>query len=117
PLVVLVDEGRASASEIVAGALQDLDRALVVGHTSFGKGSVQNVFPLHGRNAALKLTTALYYTPSGRSINKKRPHGFDPDADDDDTAADSSADSVAARPRFHTASGRTVYGGGGITPD
>jgi carboxyl-terminal processing protease len=70
PLVVLVDGWSASAAEIVAGALQDLDRALLVGGTTFGKGSVQRVFPLRDRRVALKLTTALYYTPSGRSINR-----------------------------------------------
>jgi len=69
-MVVLVDEGSASASEIVAGALQDRDRALLVGGTTFGKGSVQSVFPLKGTPGALKLTTALYYTPSGRSIHR-----------------------------------------------
>ncbi len=70
PLVVLVDGGSASAAEIVAGALQDLDRGLLVGRTTFGKGSVQSVFPLRDQGAALKLTTALYYTPSGRSIHR-----------------------------------------------
>src|ERR671914_2227940 len=71
PLVVLADESSASASEIVAGALQDHDRALVVGQTTFGKGLVQSVFPLDG-GYALKLTTAKWYTPSGRSIHKDR---------------------------------------------
>ena len=72
PLVILIDEGSASASEIVAGAVQDNDRGVVVGTTSFGKGSVQTVFDLYGAgDSALKLTTALYYTPSGRSIHRK----------------------------------------------
>ena len=72
PLVVLVDAGSASASEIVAGAIQDNDRGVIVGTTSFGKGSVQTIFDLHeANNTALKLTTALYYTPSGRSIHRE----------------------------------------------
>ena len=118
PLAVLIDGGSASASEIVAGALQDLDRALVVGGLSYGKGSVQSVFPLRGRTTALKLTTALYYTPSGRSIHRKNPGPADDDGEDDAAPADSAAsDSARALPIFHTARGRVVYGGGGITPD
>jgi carboxyl-terminal processing protease len=108
PLVVLTDSGTASASEIVAGALQDHDRALVVGTATYGKGSAQRVFRI--RDGAVKLTTALWYTPSGRSIN--RPHGGD-GADDDDVAP---ADSTK-RPEFKTDAGRTVLGGGGIVPD
>ena len=73
PLVVLVSGGSASASEIVAGAIQDHDRGLVVGQSTFGKGSVQSVINLPGSRAALKLTTAKYYTPAGRSIHKDHP--------------------------------------------
>ena len=105
PIVVLVDGNAASASEIVAGALQDHDRAVVLGTTSYGKGSAQNVFPLTN-GGALKLTTALWYTPSGRSINRGRNQD-----------ADAPADSSANRPRYKTDAGREVLGGGGITPD
>ena len=105
PLVVLVDGNAASASEIVAGALQDHDRAVVLGTTSYGKGSAQNVYPLTN-GGAVKLTTALWYTPSGRSINRARAS--------EDAPADSSA---ANRPRYKTDAGRVVLGGGGITPD
>ena len=80
PMVVLVDGGTASASEIVAGALQDHKRATVMGAQTFGKGSVQTILPL-GNNAGLKLTTARYYTPSGRSIQAK---GIEPDISVDD---------------------------------
>ena len=98
PMAVLVDEGSASASEIVAGSLQDLDRALIVGRTTFGKGSVQNVFTLRGGHAAVKLTTARYYTPSGRSIQKLAqpvPELDDEEEDEDPTDAPS-ADSAAS---------------------
>ncbi len=125
PMVVLVDGASASASEIVAGSLQDLDRALVIGQTTFGKGSVQSVFPLRERTVALKLTTARYYTPSGRSIHKLAAApaplaavtGDDeaPDAPSPHPAPPAAADT--ARPAFRTPAGRTVYGGGGILPD
>jgi len=119
PLVLLVDQGSASASEIVAGALQDLDRALLIGRTTFGKGLVQSVFPLRGTEAALKLTTARYYTPSGRSINRAAHDTLSQDEEDDsDVAPAAPTDtSRASAPRYRTTGGRTVFGGGGITPD
>ncbi|MFN2399069.1 MAG: S41 family peptidase [Gemmatimonadaceae bacterium] len=117
PLVVMVDNSSASAAEIVAGALQDHDRALVVGTTSYGKGLVQTVFPLDG-GYALKMTTAKWFTPSGRTIQKDRT-AETPSA----TAADEPPDSLEResvkkdRPVFKSDAGRNVYGGGGITPD
>ncbi len=129
PMVVLVDGASASASEIVAGSLQDLDRALVVGQTTFGKGSVQSVFPLRERTVALKLTTARYYTPSGRSIHKPPPpaaplsagladdDGPEPGAGSPLKPAPGTAKSDSAALSFRTLSGRTVFGGGGIHPD
>ncbi|HXH28723.1 MAG TPA: S41 family peptidase [Candidatus Polarisedimenticolia bacterium] len=112
PLVVLVDKYSASASEIVAGALQDHDRALIVGKTTWGKGLVQTVYPL-SHDAALALTTARYYTPSGRLIQRDYNSLEDyllHDEDDDDLVSH-------AKEIKHTDAGRTVYGGGGIRPD
>ena len=129
PMVVLVDGASASASEIVAGALQDLARALVVGQTTFGKGSVQSVFPLRERTVALKLTTARYYTPSGRSIHKSGPEhpplsaelidseAVEPESAPAPAGAPAVAKTDSGRPTFRTPFGRTVYGGGGIHPD
>jgi carboxyl-terminal processing protease len=122
PMVVLVDGASASASEIVAGALQDNDRALVVGMTSFGKGSVQTLYPLSGGNF-LKLTTGRWYTPVGRSIQKDHVRNGDPmallDGDEAITPDGTPVEpaDTAARQPFRTSGGRVVYGGGGIVPD
>jgi carboxyl-terminal processing protease len=115
PLVVLTDGGTASAAEIVAGALQDHDRALIVGQTSFGKGLVQSVYELDG-GYALKLTTGKWYTPSGRSIQRERKFvngHFLPLAPD----SNESEESKKNRPVYYSDDHRPVYGGGGITPD
>ena len=124
PMVVLVNQGSASAAEIVSGALQDWDRALIVGKTSFGKGSVQTIFPLDNAGNALKLTTAFYYLPFGRCINKPE-NGIkgltlqDDEYDDEKEAAktDSVKADTAKRDTFYTNNGRMMFGGGGITPD
>src|ERR1051325_3719905 len=112
PLVVLVNRGTASAAEIVAGAIQDHDRGLVVGETTFGKGLVQTVYPL-SHDTGLALTTAKYYTPSGRLIQRDYSNVSLYDYYYNRDKIDQTND----REVKLTDSGRTVYGGGGITPD
>jgi len=104
-IVVLVDGKSASAAEVVAGALQDHDRAVVLGSTTYGKGSVQHVFPVKA-GGAVRLTTARWLTPLGRSIAHPAP-----------VPGEDELDSAPPRPKYKTASGRVVLGGGGITPD
>ena len=137
-LIVLVDRGSASASEIVSGAIQDHDRGLIMGTNTFGKGLVQSIRPLDG-GTALKITTAKYYIPSGRCIQKEdyllrrncaiipdtalyNPDTLDPwswiyERQPPDTSDTSNAKKEREKPIFYTAKGRVVYGGGGITPD
>ena len=114
PLVVMLDGGSASATEIVAGALQDHDRALVLGTTSFGKGLVQSVYKLDG-GYQLKMTTGKWFTPSGRSIHRERK--LLPDGQFVEVHPDSMKAEGMVRPTFKSDVGRTVYGGGGIRPD
>ena len=117
-MVVLVGYGSASAAEIVAGALQDHDRALLIGSTTYGKGSVQSLFPLSGGNV-LKLTTARWFTPSGRSIQMEPA---DQGARGDMGVLTIQGDvaerpDLAEKPEFSSTGGRLVRGGGGIVPD
>ncbi|MBR5412707.1 MAG: S41 family peptidase [Fibrobacter sp.] len=124
PMVVLLNQGSASAAEIVSGALQDWDRALIIGKTSFGKGSVQTIFPLDNQGNALKLTTAFYYLPFGRCINKPE-NGIkglklmeeEYAADEGDEKADSTKKDTAKVDTFYTNNGRMMFGSGGISPD
>jgi carboxyl-terminal processing protease len=115
PIVTLVNGGTASAAEIIAGALQDHDRALVIGTPTFGKGLVQSLYVL-SPETALKLTTARWYTPSGRTIQRVSKNEEDQVAQVENAAVgkDTVPDSL---PVFHTDAGRTVRGGGGIRPD
>ena len=122
PLVVLIDEGSASASEILAGAIQDNDRGTIIGRRSFGKGLVQQ--PLEFTDGSMmRLTIARYYTPSGRCIQKPYTSGMDRDYEEDllmryQNGEFFSLDSIKhTGPEYYTTGGRTVYGGGGITPD
>jgi len=121
PLVVLVDEGTASASEIVSGAIQDWDRGIIVGSTTYGKGLVQQIFPISNDGSmALKLTTAKYYIPSGRCIQRPETQTKHPEElAQADSAAEDGADSIVVKDEhvYYTNGGRIVYGGGGVVPD
>ena len=122
PLVVLIDEGSASASEILAGAIQDNDRGTIIGRRSFGKGLVQQPITF-GDQSMIRLTVARYYTPSGRCIQKPYTAGDNKDYEEDllsryEHGEFFSQDSIKHEGKeYHTVKGRTVYGGGGITPD
>src|SRR5262249_27003562 len=115
PLVIVINNFTASASEIVAGAMQDHDRALIVGKTSFGKGLVQSIIPLE-YGSGLTLTTEKYVTPSGRLIQRDSPNGglYDYYTHGGVNQKD---DAKPQGPEKKTDSGRAVYGGGGILPD
>ncbi len=122
PLVLLVNEGTASASEIVSGAIQDWDRGIIVGYPTYGKGLVQQIFPIGADgDVALKLTTAKYYIPSGRCIqkvdNEMKSDFQDPEAEQEEEKAEIDSMNISEKEKYYTNSGRVVYGGGGILPD
>ena len=122
PLIILIDETSASASEILAGAIQDNDRGTIIGRRSFGKGLVQQPIAF-GDQSMIRLTIARYYSPSGRCIQKPYTAGENKDYEEDILARYEhgeffSGDSIKHEGKeYHTANGRPVYGGGGITPD
>ena len=122
PLVVLIDEASASASEILSGAIQDNDRGTIIGRRSFGKGLVQQPIEFSD-HSMIRLTVARYYTPSGRCIQKPYTSGSDKNYEEDLLSRYQhgeffSLDSIKhTGPQYHTGNGRVVYGGGGITPD
>lgn len=120
-VAVLIDEGSASASEIVAGAIQDWDRGWVIGRRSYGKGLVQEQYPL-GNGGAIRLTVARYYTPSGRCIQRdyKSDSGYEEDPErrlKNGELSDPSKIRQSDSTKYYTGQGRIVFGGGGITPD